>query len=151
MKWRVTVIVTAAIVVVLQSFAFAKFPTVKIIVSGPGLPTELPLVDKELLVNVFTSELFVGAAMEAPPAGWPRYSVAFVGQLAPHQQRVVYRLRYVPDRKNDSGYLYLPAPSEPDGQLNESTIIRPEDGHWTRASAAWSATLNAHLPLQPAK
>lgn len=153
---RVSLAAIAALVL-FQSSVSAKLPTVKIVVSGPGLPTELPLADKKLLVNVWGGarpsegwsdfpQPFIGATVSAPPAPWRLYSVAFVAEWTPREQRVVYKIRYVPDWATGGGYIYLPGPNEPDGRLNESTIIRHQDGSWTRASAEWSAALNAHLP-----
>lgn len=155
---RVTV-VGVALVVLLQSSLSAKLPTVKVIVAGPGLGNDVPLIVNKLLVNVWTGlrssegwldfpQPFIGKVAAAPPAEWPRYSVSFLAEWTPRELRVVYRIRYAPDLTNGGGYIYLPAPSEPDGRLNESTIIRSQDGSWTRASAEWSDALNAHLTHQ---
>jgi hypothetical protein len=156
---RVAIVSVVALVVLLQSSLSAKLPTVKVIVAGPGLAGDVPLVEKSLLVNVWTGfrssegwldfpQPFIGAIVPAPPPEWPRYLVSFVAQWTPEQQRVVYRVRYVPDPQRGGGYIYLPGPNEPDGRLNQSTIIRSQDGSWLRASAEFGEALNAHLPHQ---
>src|SRR3954462_4006923 len=104
---RVSLAALAALVL-LQSSVSAKVPTVKILVAGPGLATDLPLADKKLLVNVYGGarpsegwfdfpEPFIGAPVSAPPEPWRLYTVAFVADWTPREQRVVYKVRYVPD------------------------------------------------------
>ena len=153
---RATFVVTVLLVIWRPSL-LAKLPTVKVTVNGPGLTGDMELSDPKLLVSVWTGmpqkvewpdypQPFIGETVVAPPATFPRYSVSFfAGDATMPQPRVVYRVQYVPDFANLAGYIYLPSPSEPDGRLNESTIVRPQDGRWTRASAAWSEALNAHL------
>lgn len=160
---RATVPVAAALVLVAQSSVLAKLPTVRVTVAGPGLATELALLDKRILVNVWTGTRdkerfldfprpFIAETVLAPPVTLPRYSVSFFA-LDPttNQPRVFYRVRYVPDLSNHGGYVYLPRADESDGRLNRSTIIRPQDGNWARASTEWSEALNEHLPLRAAK
>jgi hypothetical protein len=47
---------------------------------------------------------------------------------------------------DDSGYVYVPGPSDAWSQLNHGTIIRDTvEGHWTVANPVWARLIRAHL------
>ncbi len=86
---------------ILQSSLSAKLPTVKVIVAGLGLATDLPLVDKKLLVNVWGGirstagwldfpQPFMGATVAEPRSEWPRDVGSFVARWTPQEEGVVY-------------------------------------------------------------
>lgn len=90
----------------------------------------------------------------APPAGLVRHEVTFHAARENQAEHAAYVVTYVYDPAVGNGYVYLPRPDEPHGQLNTASIRRGVEGHWFRATAAWEAfvrpllTTNAASGLQ---
>ena len=127
-------------------------------ITGQHLERPIEVANPKALINVWTGTRapeswldfprpFFGDVTAAPPATLPRYTVSFYVDAFAEQPKVrkLYVVRYVPDPDTSGGFLYLPGPRDEDG-VHNGVITRPgKDGRWLRASAEWSAALNAHL------
>lgn len=133
----------AALVVMAVVGASAKGPTIRIAIEGPRLGHPIEVTNPDALVNIWTGtrasrsffdfpKSFVQDISPDPQASLPRYTLTFYVKEGP-----AYVVRYTPDPQTGGGYVYLP--------LGDRTIVRPGDGHWNRASAEWSAAINAAL------
>ena len=120
----------------------AKAATVKIIISGPGLPAPLEVIDEQILnlSNVWVGQFLDGShgSPEKPPEGLKPYELSFYVKLRDEEVRMMYVAYYYPSPSMKQGYIYLPGKGEPWYYLNVGTILRAgQDGRWNYASPAW--------------
>jgi len=140
----------------------AKGPTVRIEISGPGLPGPValtsPAVLKQFAVwagagvminRVEQTEGFIVDWLETvpgPPAAGPRYTVSFYvtyanRPLESQPEQLAYVVSYEPDFRVGRGFVYLPGKGDEHFALNTRTIHRGREGQWFRASDAWDAVV----------
>jgi hypothetical protein len=146
---RARCLVALVVAVGLEGLLHAALPkeTVKLTISGPGLPQSIEVTDPFALAlaSVFSGE-FIGTPATEPDPSWPRYAVAFDVQTL-DRVKMAYVVSYSRSRWTGEGFIYLPGRGENWYRLNISTIIRDgQDGRWHHAPAAWSHAINAHLP-----
>jgi hypothetical protein len=140
---------SAAIVAVLiagTAVLSAKGPTVKLTVSGGGLPSAIEVTTPAALAHVW-SDHFIGSSAPQPRVELPRYQVAF--HVLPNGQRVpkvMYVVTYVQDPDSGEAFVYLPGRGEEHSRLNASTILRSGAGRWHRAVPKWADAVNESLP-----
>jgi hypothetical protein len=143
--------------------AWAKAPTVRIVVSLPGLQS-FEITDPAVLAlsNAWGAE-FIDTSMaplaSAPPL--PSYEVSLYAKFAENDIRKVYVFFFYPASDGGgscppgqdaalcaaagSGFIYLPGHG-PMHVLNTGTIIREGlDGKWCYASRAWTALVRPLL------
>ena len=134
----------------------AKAPTVKIIVSGPDLPTPLEITDDQTLnlSNVWSGQFLDNSHghPEKPLRRLP-YELSFYVKLDEDDLRLMYVAYYYPEPTTKQGQIYLPGHREPWYYLNGGTILREgQDGRWNYASPAWEALIRpviAHAARHP--
>ena len=150
-------LVVVAIVVMVGSLS-AKGRTVRATITGQHLGQPIEVANPKALINVWTGTRapeswfdfprpFFGDVSKEPAATLPRYTVSFYVDAFAEQPKVrkLYVVRYVPDPHTSGGFVYLPGPRDADGAQNGVITRRGKDGRWLRASAEWSAAINAHL------
>jgi hypothetical protein len=106
--------------------------------SGPGTSS-----------GAFTGERdfidWATGAVDAPAAKLARYDVSFY--CGPHRAgeppRKCYVVRYVFDAARKRGFIYLPAPGEPDFRPNVSALFHGVEGNWFRATPQWEQLVGA--------
>jgi len=128
----------------------AKGPTVKITITGRGLPAPIEIVEPAILAgsNVFEGS-FIGETVDAAPqVKAPVYTVKF--DVQPPQNgpvKTAYAALVARDARTGALWLYLPGRGEDGYGLNVGTILRDgQDGHWHRPSAAWASAIAKYLP-----
>jgi hypothetical protein len=127
------------------SIALAKAATIKIIISGPDLPTPLEITDEQILnlSNVWSGEFLDNSHghPEKPPERLP-YELSFYVKLSEDDLRLMYVAYYYPESSTKQGQIYLPGHREPWYYLNTGAIIREgQDGKWNYASLPWEALI----------
>jgi hypothetical protein len=121
--------------------------TVRLMVTGPGLAQPLQITDHGVLKQFSVYGGFLADPASEPDGAWPRYAVTFDMQTREGVKTDAYMLDYVKIRWTGEGFIYLPGPGDARYRINVGTIMRSgQDGGWHRASAAWSAAINPHLP-----
>jgi hypothetical protein len=130
----------------------AKAPTIKIIISGPDLPSPIEIVDPKILAlsNVWTGE-FLERSMRHPEKAPERlpYELAFYAKFHENDLRLVYVAYYYPDPSEKPGVIYLPGHRDPWYYLNAGSILRDgQDGKWNFASSAWEALVKPLIARQ---
>ena len=153
-------IVVLALVIGLVEPLAAKGKTTKVVVSGGGLPASVELTSSDALVNVFvgaypttgtlgcvTPQSFVGAEVSEPDRSFPRYTVSFWGRLpqTAKEAEVMYRVRYVLDKRTGEAFVYVPGPGDEEFELNRMTVKRPGEGKWHRAATTWALAIASAL------
>ena len=150
-------LIVAAIVMLIDSVS-AKGRTVRLTITGQHIGQPIDVTNPKALIDVWTGtrraeswldfpRAFFGDVSEEPAAALPRYTVSFYVDAFAEQPHVrkLYVVRYVPDPRTSEGFVYLPGPREAEAVTNH-VISRPgKDGRWLRASAEWSAAINAHI------
>ena len=151
------ILVAFALVV---AFAPAPLPgykmTVKLVVSGPRLASDLEITDRAAIAaNVFDGN-FMTTIADAPDPYWPRYRVAFHLNSRERGVFLGYAVLYAWNPLTGEGFVYLPGRGEADYRVNIGTIMRDgslspglqpaRDGYWHHATPEWSQALNARLP-----
>jgi hypothetical protein len=134
----------------------AKAATIKIIISGPDLPTPLEITDDQILnlSNVWLGQFLDNSHghPEKPPERLP-YELSFYIKLSEDDLRLMYIAYYYPDPATKPGLIYLPGRRDPWYYLNVGTILREgQDGPWNYASPAWEALIKpaiAHAARLP--
>ncbi len=141
---RLVPLLVAAFVTVLE----AKGPTVKLVVTGPGLPNAVEVTSANALAASVWGGEFIGRPSATPPAMLPRYIVAFHVRLPRDQGvKMMYVVQYVRDPFSGRGFVYLPARDDEWGHVNRSTIGRDgQDGRWHSAERKWSEAVAMALP-----
>ena len=123
----------------------AKGPTVRLAVSGPGLPDVLTITDpKAIEATVYGGEFidWQKGSVPEPPADLPRYVVQFYVQPPRREVRMMYVVEYVWDRAANRAVLHLPGRADHWYWLNVSTILRDgRDGKWFYASSGWGTAI----------
>jgi hypothetical protein len=131
----------------------AKGPTVRLLITGGGLPEPIAIIDATVLSasNVF-GDAFLGSltSEKAINPSWPRYVVSFFVEPPAWMQlgvREMYVVHYVKHPQTGEGFVYLPGAGEEWYRLNVRTIERNGlEGNWLHASPVWASALNAVLP-----
>lgn len=134
----------------ISSIAWAKIPTVKLTVSGGGLPRTITITDPKVLA---ASNIWVGTfvddsrpTIKEPPVGLRRYTVSFYTGLSGGKARKAYVVTYSPDSATHRGYVYLLGKGDADHVRNWGSIMRPgRDGKWNYASPRWTSMLDAAI------
>jgi hypothetical protein len=140
---------------------FAKGPTSKITINGPGLKTPIEITDPNVVkqFNVWTGPgtwssvpgsdpyapgLIVdwAKAEKAPADGLARYEVSFYEKTP--DERMTYVVFYEYDPATGHSYVYIPGPNDKFYSLNVTTIGHGVEGQWF---SAWSAWDNVAKPL----
>jgi hypothetical protein len=145
MRISATAAGVAFIVLAATAFVGAKGPTVKLTITGGGLPAAVEVTTPDALAHVWSDD-FIGTRAEAPHIDLPRYQVAF--HVLPNRTRevkVMYVVTYVHDPDSGNGFIYLPGRGEEHFWLNASTMLRGGDGRWHRAVPTWAGALNRSL------
>ena len=122
--------------------ALAKSPTVKLTISGGGLPATIEVTDPAILSlsNAWTSRFldFSREAIEEHAESGARYEISLYVQGTDGTPVKVYVFYYCRDSSGDSGYIYLPGRGEAWYQRNIRTIYRQSlHGKWSYASREW--------------
>jgi hypothetical protein len=88
---------------------------------------------------------WAAGAVEAPAAALARYGVSFYCEplRTGEPPRKCYVVRYVFDAAQKRGFIYLPAPGEPNYRLNVSSLIHDVEGSWFRATPRWDQLMRA--------
>lgn len=121
--------------------AFAKGQTVKLAVSGPGIPQTIEITEREAIAPSVWGNAFFDVAkgpLAAPDAALPRYVVKFYVQ--PPQGGAVemkYALYLVLDTATERALVYLPAPSDELYRLNTAMRRNGQEGKWYAAAEKW--------------
>jgi hypothetical protein len=129
--------------------AYAKAPTVKLAVSGPGIEQSVELTEKDAI----SANVWGGSFMdrqremaEAPASGLPRYTVEFYVRLSDSDVRMMYVVYYVWDYESGRALVQIPGPSDKWYWHNVSTISRCCAGKWFYASTLWAESIRRVLP-----
>jgi hypothetical protein len=144
------VCVAVALLSLLASIpAFAKGPTVKLTITGPGLPEPIELTDEDAVsAGVWSGTFMVrerGMA-DAPASELPRYTVQFHVKLPRTDEvRMMYVVYYVWDAVTRRALVQIPAVEDQWYPLNVSTIGRCCQGRWFYAADRWGETIKAAL------
>jgi hypothetical protein len=133
----------------LGSIAFAKGPTIKLIVSGPGLASSLEIREARAIAPNLWGDDFYGAPTPAPDAAWPRYVVAFYAAAPEEGVSRRYVVTFVRDPKSGNAFVYFPGRGEEGYRLNVGTILRGIEGTWRTADRPWGDAIAAWLPRHP--
>jgi hypothetical protein len=122
--------------------------TTRISIAAAHFAAPVEVTDQFVLTqsHVFAGR-FIGDMLDkAPDSSWTRYTVTFDIQTLQGVKEAAYVVQYCADPATGEGFIYLPGRSEPAYRRNVSTILRVgQDGHWHRASNAWSAAINSYL------
>lgn len=137
-----TATATALLAILLVVTIAAKGETIRLTITGPGLPAPLDVTEPAALANVWAGR-FIGHLAVEPDTALPRYVVSFVVKPPREQQaRTMYVVTFVVERDSRRGFVYLPGPGEDGYRMNAGTILRDgQDGHWHEASEDWSGAL----------
>ena len=141
--------VAIALTLLFTIVAFAKGPTLKVVISGGDLYVPIEIGDRGRLAdfNVWTGpgtspskdDGFVAnwsSAVPAPPGNLKRYRVSFY--TGHHGDGGAdYLVIYAFDPAGRRGYIYLPARGEADYARNTFTILRGVEGKWFLTRKAW--------------
>jgi hypothetical protein len=143
-------LVSLAFAAAFTSPLLAKGPTVKLAISGHGLPDVLTVTEPAALkANVYGGdfiELQKGAVPEPSP-DLLRYTVQFYVAPPRSEVRMMYVVEYVWDCATNRALVHLPGPADKGYSLNTSTIIRSgQDGKWFYASHEWGTAIRNVLP-----
>jgi len=128
---------------------YAKGPTTKITIKGPGITTPIEITDPKILADfrvwagpgTSSNEeegLIVNWSQQADaerPNGLRRYEVSFYAKR--QEERLIYVVFYEYDSSIEQGYVYFPKYGEDWWRLNVGTVARGIEGHWFRASRTW--------------
>lgn len=145
----------ALFLLLLPTQAFAKGPTSKITISGPGLQAPIEITDPNILrqFSVWTGPgtwssasgfydpkipSFIvdwATAEKTPVKGLERYEVDFYEKTA--DERLTYVVFYEYDRATGHGYVYLPGPKDKYYSLDVATIGHGVEGQWFSAWGDW--------------
>jgi hypothetical protein len=128
---------------------FAKGLTVKLTVTGPGLPRPTDVTDPPaILPNVWAGD-FVDwhtGPVEEPARELSRYLIKFHVALARSETRMMYVVIYVWDPTARRAVVHLPGRGDEWYRLNVRTILRDgQDGQWFYASEGWGRAIRRSL------
>ena len=149
-------LVTLVALFAYPQYAAGKAATIKMIISGPDLPTPLEITDEQILnlSNVWLGQFLDNSHghTEKPPGRLP-YELSFYVKLREDDLRLMYVAYYYPEPSTKQGQIYLPGHREPWYYLNGGTILREgQDGRCNYASPGWEALIKpviAHAARHP--
>ncbi len=143
-------LVSLAFAAALTPSLLAKGPTVKLAISGPGLPDVLTVTDRKAIEATVWGGEFIDrrkGSVPEPPPGLPRYTIQFYVEPPRREVRMMYVVEYVWDPTSNRAIVHLPGRADKWYWLNVSTILRDgADGQWFYASTAWGAAIRSVLP-----